>query len=332
MRKVLFVAAIITLYPVLLLSGNTKVVFLPDEIKVEVDSIREIVLQNMSDQEIYKCAPIYIIDDFIYMTKRKPDEVIKLSLNGEIIHRMGKTGQGPGEFQGIWGVSRFKENIAISSAYKVVICTQDLNILKEIRLKKWFNGLILTKKNRIYLYENEYFDDYHFSVYSEDFKYLRKFARKRDKPAKRSGPYKYSWDKIRETFYVPEDNGLWVSFRNRYDLWYYIDKKKVIEIKSKTTIFKAVEREYMGEKIKSYNDLSLLIAKHKDRLFYFYKVGDVLFCDIFNLSDNCKLLRRIQFPVRFNSLTHHKDHTFYGLRYDSDKENVLLSRIEIQNK
>jgi hypothetical protein len=130
--------------------------------------------------------------------------------------------------------------------------------------------------------------------------------------------------------YVPEENGIWVSFRNRYDLRYYKDEKVVVDIKSKKQMFAANEDERMGIKMKMYADHSILIAKHENRLYYCYTQGDNIICDVFNLSGNYRLHRRLKFPFFYRSLAHAHGFIFYGLRYDEDKENVFLDKIKIK--
>ncbi|NIM12411.1 MAG: hypothetical protein GTO45_09880 [Candidatus Aminicenantes bacterium] len=139
------------------------------------------------------------------------------------------------------------------------------------------------------------------------------------------------FDYISNTLYIPEENGIWVSFRNRYDLRYYKDEKLLVEIKAKKFFFSGEEQERMGRKFMYYKDRSVLLAKLKDELLYFYKKDNQFFCDVFNLSNNYQLKRRIKFPVRwYPRLAHHKGYTFYGLRFDNEREHVLLERIKIK--
>jgi hypothetical protein len=311
-----------------LLSGKVNVVLLPDNVKVNEDAAKETIVKNMSEVDIYKCHFICIIDDYIYLSNDESSEVIKFSLKGEIIARVGRMGQGPGEFIGPGDLSKFNENIAIVDAYKAVICNKNLDILKEIKLNDRFVNLILARNNRIYFYYNSSFERYYFCIYTENFKFLGKFAKKITTP--KENMKSQTWDGIRCVLYVPEENGIWASFRNRYDLRYYKDERLTIEIKSKKPIFSGNEREYMGKKFLVYTDYSVLLSKYNDELFYFYIKDDHFFCDIFKLSDNYQLRRRIKFLAIYRSLAHHEGYTFYGLRYDNeDKENVFLTRIEI---
>ena len=45
---------------------SVKTIFVPDEIKVEEDTAKEIVVTNLSDVEIYRAVEIHIVDDFLY--------------------------------------------------------------------------------------------------------------------------------------------------------------------------------------------------------------------------------------------------------------------------
>jgi hypothetical protein len=76
-------------------------------------------------------------------------------------------------------------------------------------------------------------------------------------------------------------------------------------------------------------DYSLLIAKHKNQLYYCYKLGDNRFCDVFNLSENFRLHRRLKFPYRYKQLVLSKGLIFYGLRYEPESKDVLLDKIQI---
>ena len=233
-KKILFIVFIFIFFPILLLS-KIKVVNLPDNIKIEENSAKELVVRNMSEADIYKCHYICLIDGFIYMSNEESSEVIKISLKGEILARVGRRGQGPGEFLGIGDVTKFKENIAIVDAYKVVICNKNLEILKEIKMNDRFVNLLLAKNNRIYFYNISSLERYYFCIYTEDFKFLGKFAKKIT--TLKENRKSKTWDGIRCVLYVPEENGIWASFRNRYDLRYYKDEKLVVEIIGKKFFF-----------------------------------------------------------------------------------------------
>jgi hypothetical protein len=132
---------------------------------------------------------------------------------------------------------------------------------------------------------------------------------------------------------VPEENGVWVSFQNRYDIRYYKNEKTVVDIKSKIQVFSSTEEEFNGKKFRAYKtDYPVLIEKYKSRCYYCFRKGGNLFCDVFDLSDNYRLLRRIQFPFGYKELVLFNESVFYGLRYDEDEENVLLDKIQINLK
>jgi hypothetical protein len=328
MKKIFVIIIVLGILPTLLASGG-KVVYIPDNVKIEENASKEIIVRNLSEVEIYAPYSIDIVNDYIYMLDKNSSEVIKLSLKGKIIGRVGREGQGPGEFIGIIGLSPFKENIAILDAYKAVICTKNLEILKEYKLGARFNDIILNKNNRVYLYNIAAIDRYYFSVYTEDFKFLRKFAKKITSPKKNRN--RLLFDSVANTLYIPEENGIWVSFKNRYDLIYYKDEKLIVEIRAKKFFFSGEEQERMGRKFLYYKDRSVLLAKLKDELLYFYKKDNQFFCDVFNLSNNYQFRRRIKFPVTwYPRLVHHKGYTFYGLRFDKERENFLLAKIEIK--
>ncbi len=328
MKKIIFIIFALGILPILAASG-VKVVYIPDNIEVEENVFKATTIRNLSEIEIYQPYPINIIGNYIYLATFNSSEVIKLSLKGEIISRMGRKGQGPGEFVWVWTVERFNENLAIIDEYKVVISDRNLKVLKEIRFGEGFNGLTLTKNHQIYLYDNPRSDEYYFSLYTEDFKFLRKFAKRITTP--KENMKRRTWDYISCILYVPEENGIWASFQNRYDLRYYKDERLDVEIKTEKFFFSGKKTEHMGETIIVYTDRSVLLARYKNRLFYFFNKGKNFFCDVFYLAANNKFQRRIKLTNRYRSLAHHKGYTFYGLRYDSiDKENVILEKIEIK--
>jgi hypothetical protein len=336
MRSTFLSIIIVIAFIPMLLSGSAKVVYIPDDITVEENCLKASTIRDLSKEaEIYWCAPIKLVDDFFYLLDYDKYRVVKLSLQGKVVGQFGKKGEGPGEFLGISGISTFKKNIAVTGRYKVVICDKDLKFIREIKLTQMFHDLILGTNNRIYFYNNPSYSNYYFSVYSEDFKYLKKFGIKNPDAKEETIPdqkFTVSWDVVRTTCYVPEENGIWVSFKDRYDLRYYKDEKAIVDIKPKKQIFATSEDKFSGQKIMRYLDYSLLIAKHANKLYYCYKLGDNLFCDVFNLAENYRLIRRLKFPYRYKKLILSNGSIFYGLRGDAKGENVLLDKVQIDQK
>ena len=333
MKILIFLIITFVCTPLFLLSVEAKTVYIPEEISVEENAVKATTIRNMSEIEIYRCFPIDIIFDSVYILDMFSCKVVKLSLKGELLGRFGSKGQAPGEFLGLFGISKFNENIALTGKHKVIICDKDLKYLREIKLKERFHDLILATNNKIYFYNNPTYYNYYFTVYTDDFKYLKKFGIKNPNAKKKiitNSNYRYSSNIIRETLYVPEENGIWVSFRNRYDLRYYKNEELVVDIKSKNQIFAASEEEFMGKKFKMYTtDYAILIAKHEKQLYYCYIKGGNLYCDVFKFSENYHLYRRLKFPFLYKKLAHFIDINFYGLRYSEDKENVFLDKIQI---
>jgi hypothetical protein len=338
MRNVFLVAAIIVLCPLLLLSGNTRVIYIPEDILIEENAQHVTTIRNLSDFEIYRPGPIVIFDGFIYITQPKYQSIVKISLQGFIKGRFGKKGEGPREMVGLSGISRFNDNIAISGRNKVIICTRDLQYIREIKLKQRFHNLLLATNKKIYFYNNPSFSNYYFTVYTKDFKYFKKFAIKKpgakdlDERQVNYRNYKYSSDYIRAILYVPENNGIWISIRNRYELRYYINERAVVKIKSKVQLYTAVDDIFSGVKIKTFKDYPLAIGKNGNQLYHCFKWGEGFFCDVFDLSDNYRLIRRLKLPHQYWRIVHSKGLVFYGLRYDEDHENVFLDKIKIQEK
>lgn len=332
MRIVMLFIIIYSFLSSFLVQGAAKTIYIPENIEVEENAVQTTTIRNLSELGLYRVSPIAIIDDFIYITDMRAPRVVKLSSRGEFIARFGRKGQGPGESKSFWGISRFKENIAVTGKFKVIICSKDLKYLREKRLKKSFTDLILSTEHNIYFYNNPSYDNYYFSVYSQDFNFLKKFGIKnpnaKDKEITNQR-YRYSNDRVSKTLYVPEENGIWVSFRDRYNLRYYKDEKVVVVIKTNKPFFSSREETFSGVNVKVYTDYSILIARNANQLYYFYIKGKQLFCDIFDLSENYHLFRRIKFPFLYKRMSHSNSNIFYGLRNDTGKENVFLDKIQI---
>ena len=250
--------------------------------------------------------------------------------------RYGKKGEGPGELMGLAEISRFGDNIAIINKFKVIICDKDLKFLRECKLKQYFHNLILTTDNKIYFYNNPSYSNYYFTVYTKDFNYFKKFGIKKPGTKETNDGkfnyrnYRYSWDKVGNVLYVPEENGIWVSFRDRNDLRYYKNEKTVVDIKPKVQMFSSKEDFFSGVKVNSYTDYSHHIAKHENQLYHFYVIKDTLFCDVLDLSANYRLIRRLKSPSLYYPIAHAKDGVFYGFRYDESVESRILDKIQIK--
>jgi hypothetical protein len=234
-----------------LLAGEARIVYIPDKINTEANAVHATTIRNMSEVGIYQCDRIYIIDNFIYIADILTPQVVKLSLQGKVVGRFGRKGDGPGESTMFFGISRFKENIAVIGKLKLIICNKELQFQREMRLKQMYTGLFLTADNKLYFYNNPSNSDYYFSVYTDGFKFLETFGLKNDTSKKsKTGKdgYYFSWDRIHNTLYVPEEDGFWVSFRIRYGLRFYKNEKIVVDIKSKKPVFSSTEQEMMGKK------------------------------------------------------------------------------------
>jgi len=328
---------IFAVWSLALLPGETKVVYIPDKINIEANAAHATTIRNMSEIGIYRPSDIIdFIDDFIYISDIVTPQVIKLSLQGKVVGRFGRKGEGPGESKNFLGVNKFKENLAVIGWYKLIICNKELQFQKEIRLKHPYFGLFLTVDNRVYFYNTPSYSDYYFSVYTDDFKFLKNFGLKNINPKKNktgNNKFYYSQDRIQNTLYLPQKNGFWVSFRDRYGLRFYKDETTVVDIKAKKPVFTITEQEMMGIKFMgSEKDWPILIAEQQNQLYNFFKKDGSLFCDVFDVSDNYRFLHRLKVPFFYRRLTHVNDYIFYGLRYDENQENVLLDKIKTKKR
>ncbi|MCP5045901.1 MAG: hypothetical protein GY940_01920, partial [bacterium] len=319
-------------------AGEGKTVYINDNIKVEKDAFKITTIRNLTEAEYYYPYSIDIIHGSVYLIDKKPRKVIKLSLQGYVMGRFGMRGEGPGDFIRIFGVSKLGDNIAIIGQRKVVICTKELEYIKEFKVEQRFDNLFLSTGNKIYAYNNPSFSNLYFSVYRRDFKFLRKFGIKKpgakDWQAKEINfrNYKHSFDTLRHVVYVPGENGIWVSFRDRYDLRYYRNEKTMVNVKSKVIRYPTMDDTFSGVALKVPMGFSLVLGKDGNRLYYCYKLSrdSDFYCDIFDLSDNYRLVRRLTFPLKYWQLAYYSGSTLYGMRFDKEMENVLLDKIEIK--
>ena len=168
---------------------------------------------------------------------------------------------------------------------------------------------------------------HYFDVYDENGTFIRQFG---DRQTSISDDRKVrSWDTVNETVYIPEKDGLWARFGNRYDLQYYEKEKLVAEIKEKKGFFKAEEKERMGVRIISYLDRGVHLTRVRSKLFYFYYLykDKVIFLDIFDIN-TYKLIRRIKLDYIRGGIDHHKDNVFFAIKYNEEYE-VELYKLEI---
>jgi len=308
---------------------NVKTVYIPEDIRAEENTAKETVVRELSEQEIFKTGFLYCVDDSLYFFNPKPPEIVKLTLHGDVVKRIHKYGRGPCEYIDLFNLWPFKGNLALmdGTGRKVIFYTKDLECLSEFKLTYQFLGIFINKNNECVLFNEANLDRY-FWVYSEDGKFLRKFGKPlHPKNPDKTGKDRNQFDSVRHIIYTPEKDGLWASFRNRYDLRYYEKEKLVGEIRAKEGYFRWKEKEMMNMKWKSYIDYPKYIAGSAHRLFYFIKKDEQIFCDVFDLNDY-RLLRRIKLKVDYRVIAHYKGTTFYALAYD-ESENVLLFKIEV---
>ena len=257
-----------------------------------------------------------------------------MDLKGNVVKRLNKYGEGPGEFVDSIGMREYKGDIAFIDTIrmKLLIFTKDFVFIKETKLKKPYLDFFVNKKNEIVFFSGAEYSDYYFHVYSQDaINPLRKFG----EITTTFKDYKKmtSFDSVREILYLPENDGLWASFKNRYDLNYYENEKLAVEIKGLKGFFKGEEQEAMGRKYILYYDRSSHLEKVKNQLFYIFVKDNTTLCDIFDL-DNYSLIRRIRFRNNYRTcVSHWKDNIFFGVCYASGSEDsdVILYRIEIKN-
>lgn len=309
-------------------SQSVKVIHIPDNVKIEKNVARETFVHNLSADGIYESTLFSIIDGFIYLGKRKPIELIKLNPEGKIVKRVGRNGQGPGEFMSFGGIREFKGNIAVLDTviFKIVILNKDLDFLEELKLRLPFFDFLVDKKNNFIFY-GEPAPSYYFSKYTENGKLIKKFSTTMTTPAENRKIMQF--DTVRYSLYIPEEDGIWACFCNRYDLRYYKREILSVEIKARKNFFKGEKQSAGGRDIVLHLDRAVHLARNKGNLFYIYRIDKDLFCDIFSLQDY-RLLRRFKFNINYSYVIHNQDNIFYALmRATNEDEDLLLYKLEI---
>jgi hypothetical protein len=310
------------------LSHQVKVVRIPAGVEIEKNVTREVTVRNLAEEEIFSPTSFNIIDGFIYMRRDKPIGIIKLDLQGNIICQSGKRGQGPGELILFINICKYKENIAVLDKrnQKVVVFTKQLEFLKEFKLKAPFLYFSVDDKNR-FLFHSSPGSAYYFEVYTEDGKFLNRFGNSMTTPSEYRKRMKF--DSLRLSLPIAEEDGIWASFRDRYDLRYYKKMKLAAEIKNEKDFFKVDKQMIGGREIFMPADRALDLARMKNRFFYVYRKDKQIYCDIFDMKEY-QLLRRIKFKRNYNQVVHYQDNIFYAMGYETDDESDLfLFKLEV---
>jgi hypothetical protein len=307
---------------------NVKIITLPDDIKSEGNVFKENFIRNLSEVEIYEYFSLYVIDEDIYISNSKPVEIVKLSLRGKLMGRVGKEGQGPGEFLSITEIKKFNGNIAVLDYSKRVLSlyTKELKYIKEMRFNKYHLGFLVDSENNFVCFGAGE-GDFYFDKYSKDMTHIGNFGQ--SSTSKNLKKFKKFFDEVRCALYIPEDKGIWASFKNRYDIRYYKNQKLSVEIKAEKGFFKTQEENYGGRiVVMCKNSRALCLAKYGNRLFYFFRNNGITFCDIFD-SMSYQLLRRIALKHSHRRISHYKKNIFYSLCMDESEENVQLFKLEL---
>lgn len=304
-----------------------KDIHIPKDIEIDEGAFKATFISNLSEAGIYQYTGIHVADEFIYIGSDKQQELFCFNLQGELIAKIDTKGQGPGSFSICMGLKPYKGNIAFMSPFdfKIVILNKELEFIKQIKLRKSYMSFIVNNKNEFICNTMGSFSENYFDVYDENGNFLRQFGEIQttlsDERRMRS------FDSVGGTVYIPEEDGLCVRFRNRYDLQYFEKEKLVAEIKEKKGYFKAEEREQMGRKYLSYLDRGLNIVRIKDKLYYFYYKDNTVYLDIFDIG-TFRLIKRIKYKKNYGEMTHYRENVFYAIKYNEDYE-VELYKLEI---
>ena len=320
-------AVFLLMVPQLIFPQTVKEVQIPKDVKIEENIIKETLIKNLFDEEIYQMGNFYIIDDYIYMTNYRPPKIMKINLKGEFVGKGGRRGQGPGEFQFCIEIRKLKDNIIFMAPYSVrmIIYNKDLKFIREFKVKKMYMGCYVNKRNELIMITRAWpGNPYYFEVLSEDGKFLRRFSRRKNQPTGET----VSFDRPTDHIYIPEEDGFWVAMADRYALQYYQNENLKIEIRAKKDFFKWVDKEYGNVSYKSYLDRTLYLAWSNHKLFHFFRKDKQIFCDIFDTKTH-RLEKRIKIKHNYSGIAHHKDNIFYAVYYDENGD-MLLYKFAVQ--
>lgn len=311
-----------------LLPKGTKTITIPGEIKEETHTARETLVRNLSEVEIYEYFSLFVIDESIYIANMNPAEIVMVSLQGKLLGRVGKPGQGPGEILRIDHISKFDGNIAILDSRRnaLLVYTGDLKFIREVKMEAFHMGFLLAESKNFIFY-GAGGGDYYFTSYTADLTLTDRFAEKKSSRSERVK--KKLFDAVRFALYVPQENGIWASFKNRYDLRYYKDKKLSVEIKAEKGFFSVEEKNYGGRIVAICKDArAICLAQSGGKLYYFFRKSGTMYCDIFDTNSH-RLLRRIRLKSDHRKISHFKKNIFYSLCMDESEENVMLFKLKL---
>lgn len=309
------------------LQGEVKIIEIPGEVKIEGDGFKESLLANLSQYEIFEAGTLYYIDGSLLLTNPKKQEIVKLTSVGELLGRLQKSGQGPGEFQVINNIAPVKGNLAIldSNNLKMVYYTPGFKYIDEVKLQTPLFNFFIGAGGQYIFFGNPSKDIY-FEIYSEDLQPQGKFGNTLISGT--ANDRMLYFDTVSCVAVVPGERGVWTAFRNRYDLRYYQQEKLAVEIKEKKGFFAGQEFTRGGKTFVMYKDKASYLAVASQKLYYFFVKDWKSYCDIFDLK-NFRLLRRILFPTIYLSLAYGQENCFFALKF-SGPENDQLNLVKVE--
>ncbi len=161
-----------------LLAKGVKTVVLPVDIKIEENVVKETVVCNLSEEDIFRANAIYFIDGFLYALNMKPIGVIKLTPEGKVVKRLKKNGRGPGEFVDLSEIRIFNNNVALldPSSRKVLFYTKNFEYVNEFRVINPYLDFQINNNNELVFHDDT--SSYYFSVHNTHGKLLRRFGKR----------------------------------------------------------------------------------------------------------------------------------------------------------
>lgn len=316
-------------------AANIQVVETPKDNKVTTNLVVESSVCNFSSKhEIFKAGSLFLVDDSLYMFRISPVELIRFSLDGKIMGRVSKRGRGPADLLRVWSIAELGDKLAVldTNNQKIVFLKKNLEFVNEFRTGNAYMGITIDKSKRVILYgcQNS-LENFYFHVFTAEGKPIGKFGRLKSPLNDRKKTKLF--DSVNKALYIPEKNGLWACFKNRYDLRYYENDKLVLEIREREHFFSSEKSEMFGRTLMKYKGRSIQLARNGRYLHYFYRLNKNRYCDVFDLN-TLRLLQRVSLKNRYVAIAHYTGGIFFGLAYqeNEDDKDVVLYRIDWKNK
>jgi hypothetical protein len=334
LRKAI-VSVLLLLLSLILVAENVKTVLVPENVRVKTDYCKETLVKNLADVEIYESIAIDAFNNTLFILNLKPPEMIRLDLKGNVLLRGGKRGDGPGEFTFPISLEIYKGEIYVFDLVqkKLILFDKNLEYIREIRLLTIASDFITLPNGQfVFPQRGGTVHQKCLGVYSAEGKLLRVFGDKEIPFDPKDRDSFSTSDKIRNLVNDQQENRIWVSFRNRYDLSCFQGETKILSIREREDFYQFYYKKDEETKRKGLvaSGGPIKLELIGDKLYNFYKNHNECFCDIFDKT-NGMLLNRVQLDRIYFKVAHVKENLFFALAWNTtNEEDPYLYRIQFR--